>query len=62
MNQIRDYLLRSLGTFVADPPDDDYQRGYKAALVEVYTRFYPKGAHRAYRVDNGNTTFLTDHP
>lgn len=31
---MRDYLKSSIRQFDADPPDDDYQRGYLACLVE----------------------------
>lgn len=30
-----EYLTSSIGTFVGDPPDSDFQRGYLAALQEV---------------------------
>jgi hypothetical protein len=29
------YLKNSMNTFIADPPDSDYQRGYLAALKEM---------------------------
>jgi hypothetical protein len=29
-------LMEMLTSFVNDPPDTDYQRGYLAALIEVY--------------------------
>jgi hypothetical protein len=29
-------VLEMINGFIADPPDSDYQRGYLAALLEVY--------------------------
>lgn len=35
MQKLSDYLLQALQGFDADPPDTDFQLGYKAALIEV---------------------------
>jgi hypothetical protein len=36
--QIIDMLKQMIMSFMRDPADSDYQRGYEAALREVYTR------------------------
>lgn len=34
MSSIRNYVTRSITSFEADPADDDFQRGYLAALKD----------------------------
>jgi hypothetical protein len=37
-SQIIQMLKDMIGSFMRDPADSDYQRGYEAALREVYAR------------------------
>lgn len=41
---IKFYVAQALGSFHDDPPDDDYQRGYRAALNEILAEIYREEA------------------
>lgn len=36
LEQLESYIERSIDAFFIDLPDSDYQRGYLAALVNIY--------------------------
>lgn len=38
----KDYLEQAICSFVDDPADSDYQRGYLAAMIEVMRQFHPE--------------------
>ena len=42
IEELHDYLQRSLDTFKADPPDSAYQTGYQDALLEIQKMLVPK--------------------
>lgn len=38
------YILDAILSFLSDPPDSDFQRGYLAALISIYREGLNKGA------------------
>lgn len=48
------YLERAMWSFLRDPADSDYQRGYLAALLTVYREGLDKGE------DDGRFRLLDD--
>ena len=45
--EVRDYLDRAIGSFLGDPADSDFQRGYLAALETVRDDLFRTQAERA---------------
>lgn len=45
--RIQPYLMGSIEQFLGDPPDSEFQRGYLAALLSVYTEGLGRGASDA---------------
>lgn len=36
VNKVRDYINRAIGSFVDDPADNDFQRGFLAAMEAIH--------------------------
>lgn len=45
--QIRNYLIEALLAFEADPADDQFQEGYKAAVKTMYEDLFMTTEERA---------------
>lgn len=41
--RVAPFIVRAIEGFLADPPDSDYQRGYLAALVNIYREGMGRG-------------------
>lgn len=48
---VRGYLEAAIASFAKDNPDTEFQRGYLAALLEVYDTFF----------DDGSTSYNRHH-
>lgn len=45
--KVAPFIIAEIGRFLDDPPDSDHQRGYLAALINVYREGLGRGADDA---------------
>lgn len=54
--RVAPFILRAVEGFLGDPPDSDFQRGYLAALVNIYRESMGRGDTDARVIAAGKLT------
>jgi hypothetical protein len=62
MTKMEKYLVDALASFESDPPDTDYQRGYRAALCELARAIETSSSRRRSDREANDGAHTGHHP